>query len=246
MSSGQIVVGDSSMTITQLLIHRKDLVEYFKKIPDAQLIDALISAMEVGTFCLERANAAQDLDFVRREVDSLIGIVEKRVAVIPAEIERALMSKIGISEGQVLAPIQSMVSQSVKVTSGRLSELRLMFTEVDPSKEGGAANRVVKNLRDLLDPNRNDSVQASIGSAVKSLTSHDGALARTVQVTIETALRPLRDELDSLAKEIRGQEAAVEALAQTTAKGKSFEEEIVTSLQPWARCAGTSPVCGNR
>ena len=63
------------MTITQLLIHRKDLVEYFKKIPDAQLIDAFISAMEVGTFCLERANAAQDLDFVRRQVDSLIGIV---------------------------------------------------------------------------------------------------------------------------------------------------------------------------
>jgi hypothetical protein len=238
MSSGQIVVGDSSMTITQLLIHRKDLVEYFKKIPDAQLIDAFISAMEVGTFCLERANAAQDLDFVRRQVDSLIGVVEKRVAVIPTEIERALMSRIGISEGQVLAPIQSMVAQSVKVTSDRLSDLRLMVTEVDPSKEGGAANRVVKNLRDLLDPNRNDSVQATIGSAVKSLTSHDGALARTVQVTIETALRPLREELDSLAKEIRGQEAAVEALAQTTAKGKTFEEEIVASLQPWARCVG--------
>jgi hypothetical protein len=44
------------MTITQLLIQRRDLVKYFKKIPDEQLVEAFISAMEVGTFCLERAN----------------------------------------------------------------------------------------------------------------------------------------------------------------------------------------------
>src|SRR5581483_1773658 len=238
MSSGHIVIGDSTMTITQLFIHRKDLVEYFKRIPDEQLIDAFISAMEVGTFCLERANAAQDLDFVRRQVDSFIATIEKRVSVIPVELERALMSRIGISEGQVLAPIQAMVAQSVKMTSDRLGDLRVMFNEVDPSKEGGAANRVVKNLRDLLDPNRNDSVQATIGTAVKSLTSQDGALARTVQTTIEAALKPLREELDSLGKEIRGQDAAVEALAQTTAKGKTFEEDIVASLHPWARCVG--------
>jgi len=56
MSSGQIVIGDSTMTITQLLIQRRDLVKYFKKIPDEQLVEAFISAMEVGTFCLERAN----------------------------------------------------------------------------------------------------------------------------------------------------------------------------------------------
>jgi hypothetical protein len=238
MSSGQIVISDSTITITQLFIHRKDLVDYFKRVPDEQLVDAVISAMEVGTFCLERANAAQDLDFVRRQLDSLIGVIEKRVSAIPAELEGALLDRIGVSEGQVLAPIQTLVAQSVKATSDRLGDLRIMFNEIDPSKEGGVANRVVRNLRDLLDANRNDSVQATIGSAVKSLTSGDGALARTIQTTIETALKPLREELDSLAKEIRGQEAAVEALAQTTAKGKTFEEEIVAGLQPWARCVG--------
>jgi len=41
-----------------------------------------------------------------------------------------------------------------------------------------------------------------------------------------------------LTKEVRGQEAAVEALEQTTLKGTPYEEEITGILQAWARAAG--------
>jgi hypothetical protein len=194
--------------------------------------------VEVGTFCLEHASAAQDLEFVRREVESLMGEVEKRVSSIPVELERTLMTRIGTAEGQVLAPIQSLISQAVKASGDRLNDVRAMLNDIDPSKDGTSASRVVRSLRDLLDANRTDSVQATLKSAVGSLAAADGTIAKTVQATVDGALKPLRDELDSLAKEIRGQEAAAEALSQTTAKGFSFEKEIVERLQPWARCVG--------
>jgi hypothetical protein len=43
-----------------------------------------------------------------------------------------------------------------------------------------------------------------------------------------------------LAKEIRGQEAATEALEQTTFKGVSFEEEVTETLHAWARAVSSS------
>src|SRR5258708_36822934 len=55
---------------------------------------------------------------------------------------------------------------------------------------------------------------------------------------VEDALKPLLAESDGLAKGIRGQEAAAEALEQTTVKGVSFEEEVTETLHAWARAVG--------
>ena len=49
---------------------------------------------------------------------------------------------------------------------------------------------------------------------------------------------PLKDEIDSLAKEIRQQEAIDDALNQTTVKGASYEEDLLLGLQAWAQTAG--------
>ena len=113
------------------------------------------------------------------------------------------MTRIGTADGQVLAPIQSLIDQALKTTGDRLNDVRAMLNDIDPSKDSSAAGRVVRSLRDLLDANRTDSVQATIAAAVRSLTSTDGALAKTVQVTVESALTPLRDELDSRTKRQR-------------------------------------------
>jgi len=238
MKSGAIVVTDYAVTIDGAQIVDNDVVAYFKKIADDMRLDALVRAVEVGTFCLEHASAAQDLEFVRREVESLMAAVEKKVSSIPSELECALMARIGTADGQVLAPVQALISQAVKTSGDRLNDVRAMLNDIDPSKDGTSASRIVRSLRDLLDANRTDSVQATLKSAVGSLSAADGTLVKTVQATVDAALRPLREELDNLAKEIRGQEAAAEALSQTTAKGYSFEEEIVERLQQWARCVG--------
>lgn len=238
MNTSQIAVGETTISITQLEIHRKDVVNYFKVIPHNELVGAFVRAVEVGTFCLERANASQDLEFVRRQIESLISAVEKSVSVMPAEVESALMKRIGAGEGQVLAPIQALVGQAAKATSDRLNDLRVMVNDVDPAKEGSAANRIVKNLRDLLDAKRTDSIQGTITTAVQGLTTVDGILAKTVHSTVEAALKPLCEEIDSLAKEVRGHDAAVEALSQTTAKGRPFEDDIVEGLQEWGQHSG--------
>lgn len=238
MNSGVVSVGDTAVVVHQLEISNKDVVVYFGKIPESNRIDALIRAIEVGTFCLEHAGAAQDLEFVRREIDALMTAVDKRVSSIPAELERTLIAQIGTGDGQILAPVQTLIGQAVKTTGDRLNDVRAMLNDIDPSKDGTSAGRVVRSLRDLLDANRTDSVQSVLKTAVASMASSDGTIAKTVQATVDNALKPLRDELDSLAKEIRGQEAAAEAISQTPAKGFTFEEEIVERLQLWARCVG--------
>lgn len=238
MADSEIVVGETKVSVTRLELDKRDVVNYFRAIPRNEQLGAFIRAVEVGTFCLERANASQDMEFVRRQVESMISTVEKRISTMPTEVESALMKRIGSNEGQVLAPIQSLVNQTAKATAERLVELRSMVSEVDPTKEGSSASRVVKNLRDLLDVNRTDSVQSTITAAVRTLTSPEGILAKTVQATVEAELKSVREEIDGLAKEVRGQDAAVEALNQTTAKGLSFEEEVVEGLQLWAMHVG--------
>jgi len=238
MSTNRVAIDETKISVVQLEIHKPDIVSYFKRVPEGELTAAFIRAVEVGTFCLERANASQDLEFVRRQIESLISSVEQRVSRMPSEVESALMKRIGAGDGQVLAPIQLLVNQTARATSDRLAELKTMVNDVDPTKEGSAASRVVKNLKDLLDVNRTDSVQAILAAAVRGLTTADGVLAKTVQTTVEGCLKTVRDEIDSLAKEVRGQDAATEALNQTTAKGRTFEEEVVLGLQGWAQHVG--------
>jgi hypothetical protein len=109
---------------------------------------------------------------------------------------------------------------------------------LDPSKGSSSAGKVVKSLTDLLDPARKDSVQGSLEAAVTKVTGEDGAIAKSVKLVVAEAIRPLKEEVDSLAKEIRGDEAAKEAIMQTIEKGVPYEEEVVEALQPWAKAVG--------
>lgn len=59
-----------------------------------------------------------------------------------------------------------------------------------------------------------------------------------VKVVVADGIGPLVQEVDKLGREIRGREAAAEALQQTTEKGATFEEEVVLGLQQWAQAAG--------
>jgi len=233
-----ITVRDATVLVNNLEIRRRDVANFFAGISQEEIEDAFTKAVEVGVFCLERATAAQDMDFVRRQIDSLVTTVDRRLSAIPSEVESALISKIGMSDGQVLAPIQKLVTNALMSTSDRFNEVKALFNELDPGRDGSATFKAIKSLKDLLDANRKDSVQSAIIAAVTSVTAPEGELAKAVQNRLESGLAPLREEIDRLAKEIRGQDAAIEALSQTTAKGRSFEEEVVIALQNWAAAIG--------
>jgi hypothetical protein len=114
----------------------------------------------------------------------------------------------------------------------------LLTQEIDPDKETTTLGKALKTLRDVLDPKRNDSVQSLLEQTVKTVTGKDGALAKAVKEVVAEAINPLATEVDKLTKEVRGQEAAAEALEQTTLKGTPYEEEVTGILQVWARATG--------
>ena len=234
-----ILVLEAGIRITDLDVPKKDIADFLRTVDEADVETTLVQAIEVGIFCLERARTSQDTEFVRRQIDLLINHVEAAVKRIPEETQKALVEKIGTNNGQVLAPIREMVDTAAKLTAERVRDVRTLLTqEIDPEKESTTLGKALKTLRNLLDPQRTDSVQSLLEQAVRSVTSKDGSLAKTVKEVVADAVSPLAAEVDKLAKEVRGQEAATEALEQTTLKGVPYEEEITGVLQVWARAAG--------
>lgn len=234
-----VVILDRGIRVTGFEVPKKDVADFLRGVDEAEVEATLIQAIEVGVFCLERARMSQDTEFVRRQIDSLLNRVENTVKKIPDDTQKALVERIGTSNGQVLAPIKEMIDAASKLTSDKVKEVRTLLTqEIDPEKETTTLGKALKTLRNLLDPKRSDSVQSTLEDAVKTVSAKDGALARAVKEVVADAVRPLANEVDKLAKEIRGQEAAEEALEQTTKKGPDYEEEVLEDLQNWSALTG--------
>ena len=235
----RIRLTESSVVISQLEITRRDVVEFIRRLPEGERETALVNAIEIGAFCLERAQVSRDTEFVRRQVEAVIADVDRAATRIPGAIEAALAAKIGTGEGQVLEPVDRLVKAAEAAVATKLGEVRKLFAdELDPAKETGALGSALRAVRDRLDPAREDSIQGAVRAAVQAITGGDGPLAKAVRDVVSEAMKPLKEEVDGLAKEVRGREAAREALEQTTQKGATYEARVVEELQAWARVAG--------
>jgi len=154
-------------------------------------------------------------------------------------VQDELLKKVGAGDGQVLKPLADATEAASRMVRERISELKQLFVdELDPAKDSSSLGKALRTLTDLLDPGRKDSVQGCVEKAVEQVTGADGALAKTVKSVVAEAIKPLKEEVDSLAKEIRGQQAAAEVVGQTTAKGRPFEEELLPVVQLWASMVG--------
>ena len=234
-----IELKETSVWIQDFEIPRKDVADYLRHVLEENREATLIHAIEVGIFCLERTQTTQDVEFVRRQVESLMKKVEDAISGIPEKTEKSLVAKLGTEEGQVLAPVKRLVDEVTRAADEKLREVQGLLTqEIDPSKDSTALGKALRAVRDLLDPKRTDSIQGALNAAVMNVTATDGEMAKTIEAVVERAVEPLAKEVDKLAKEVRGQEAAEEALAQTTAKGAPFEDEITLEVQEWGRFTG--------
>lgn len=234
-----IAVSESELTIASLTVRSRDVAAYLTGVADADREKALVRAIEVGVFCLERAQSAKDVDFVRNQIDSLLATVATEVAKIPRQTEAALLAKIGVEDGQALAPVKRAVDAATTETGRRINDLRdLLATDLDPGKESSTLGKALQQVRNLLDPDRADSVQSALGNAVSKVVAEDGSLAKAVKSVVEDAVRPLADRVEKLTLEVRGQEAASEALAQTPVKGATYEDEVAASLHQWGKRMG--------
>jgi hypothetical protein len=220
-------------------IRNPDVASYLAQ----RLIDerprALFRAVEVGVYCLERASTAKDTEFIKRQVERLLNEMEAKVHAIPNRVRDELLTKVGTGDGQVLKPLVDAALFASRNVTDRIGECKAFVADLlDPTKNSSSVGRAVKTVSDMLDPARKDSVQGSLEAAITKVTGEDGVLAKSVKAVVADAIKPLKDEVDALGKEIRGQEAAEEALMQTIEKGVPYEEEIVERLQPWATAVG--------
>ena len=64
----------------------------------------------------------------------------------------ALVERIGMNNGQVLAPLQEMVDTATKLMADKVKEVRTLLTqEIDPDRETTTLGKALKTLRNLLD-----------------------------------------------------------------------------------------------
>lgn len=239
MSNETIDVSDGGVHIHDVVVPSRDVAKHLRDLTSSEREQAVIHAIEIGVFCLDRARAGQDLDFVKREVDGLLASVKQFLDKIPDETQKQVTAKIGTGEGQVLAPVQSLVTDVSKAANEKVQEIRKLLQEdIDPTKETSSISKALRAVRDLLDPKRTDSIQGSLDAAVKQATADNGPLAKAVATVVAEKLHPLQKSVEDLAKEVRGQEAAAVALEQTTQKGATNEDEVVQTLQKWANGLG--------
>ena len=235
-----------SVFIRELVITRRDIVDFLTAVPEAEREALAVQAFEVGVFCLERARTGASLDFVRREVDRLLVSVGQAVDALPGLTKEKLLGSLGTGDGQVLAPVHELLKQVQLVTGQQLREVRdLLANEIDPSKDTSTIGKALRSVTSLLDADRTDSIQGRLGETLRTLTTVDGPLAATVKGVVIDAIGPLAAEVDRLRLVVTAREAAAAALANTTVKGLTFEEEVVARIHAWGGTAGLQIVhCG--
>ena len=239
MNESKVLVTDAGLRIVDIEVPRKDVADFFSKVSEAERVPAVIQAIEVGVFCLERAGASVDTDFVRRQIDSLLAKLDKQLGELPKSTRDAIVAKIGSGEGQVLEPIKVLVHSVAVTAKERVDDVRqLLREEIDPRQEESTIGKALRQLRDLLDPKHQDSIQNTLTLAVDAVAAKDGSLATVVRTELAASLEPLQKEVKELAKEVHGKEAAAEALQQTTEKGAAYESEVVDALQSWKEITG--------
>jgi hypothetical protein len=235
----KIQITDERIFIHNLEISGKDAANYLQQVPEQERDRICICAFKAGFQAMQTTQNTQEIEFVKRQIASLLSDVEKAIALIPNTVQQELISKLGTKDGQVLAPVQRQINEVSAVTKERVNEVKMLLSQdIDPSKETSVLGNALKTIKNLLDATRNDSVQEVLTNTLKDVSAENGTLAKAVKSVVVEAVKPLADEVDRLSKEIRGKQAAKDALQQTTAKGITYEETVVAQLQHWSKLAG--------
>jgi len=148
-----IEVSETSIVIREFLVESREVAAYLRSLPEGTRRTALLQALEVGVHCLECASSTRDVDFVRAQLTELLSDVERAVEQIPETVERGLVAKIGVEEGQVLAPVRLLLTDVRSASSERVREVQTLLTEeIDPSRESSTLGKALRVLTELLEP----------------------------------------------------------------------------------------------
>jgi hypothetical protein len=204
---------------------------YLRDLPAADRERAVAQALKLGILCLERVGTHADVDYLRKETQTMVGEVQKVVG----DFGAALLKQVGTGDGQVLAPVKLQIDLAQKTLHERLDGVKkLLSDEMDPAKGTSTLGKALKTVHDLVDPKRTDSIQGALTAAIEAATGEKGKLAMTVKEAVAEAVKPLAERVDALAKEVLKEEATDQAtqdlIENTTLKGAVLEDEVVAQL----------------
>lgn len=122
-ASAAIVLRPEAVLIERLEVRDPEVADYLAAFHEPERPQRLGHAIRVGVFCLQHAVAAQNTQFVRRQVEQLLGEVEKKTREIVPEIRDALTRELGTGPGQALAPVAEVARAAETAISKRLDEV---------------------------------------------------------------------------------------------------------------------------
>ncbi len=230
----QIAIEGPVVRLEGITIQNPDVTHYLSQKPQGERVPSLIRAVEVGVYCLQRAEVGQSLDFVRLEVERLIQASNTAVDSLPDLIRERLAGPDGPTI-QVTAAAQ-MAQNAIR---DKLAEVQQLFDKhLDPGKPDATLGKALVAVNNLLDPKREDSVQKKLDATLQGIAVADGAIAKAVKATVENAIAPLQAAIETFSLAVIKEEGIEEALATTTRKGFAFEDELLPELQRWAAIVG--------
>jgi len=234
-----VTVTANNVEIRRLSVTSREVMALLFQTPPDLWEAVATSAIDIGARCLLLAGDARDVEGLRRQLETAVRDVEDAFRGVTEAVQEELTARLSSEDGQVLAPVCTMIREASAVSTARVAEVRALLTEeLDPERESSKLGSALKVLGELLDPQRKDSVQARMEAAVQGVCSSDGALVETVRKAVTEVTGPLAAEIDKLALELRGRQAAQEIVSNTTAKGAPYEERVVAELQFWAAAIG--------
>ena len=235
----QIELRDDRIIISNLEIRLFEANDYLHQLPDYEHEAACVKAFEMGFFCLQRTENLNDTQFVKQQFTALLNELYQAVNEIPNTISAQLANKIGTDEGQLLAPLQGQISLTTAVMDAQIKAVSdFLNQEFNPSQETSVFGSAIQKIQNLLDENRTDSLQGIFSAAIANITAENSVLAKSIRAVVSESVKPLADEVEKLAQQVREKELIDLTLEQTIAKGASFEEAIVAELEPWAKLYG--------
>jgi hypothetical protein len=237
--SPSIEITDNRILIYQLAANLENGVSYLKQFPDSEYERICLDAFEMGFLCLQTAQMNRENGLVKQQMESLVFDFKQAVQDIAKSFEYNLVNQIGTENGQLLAPLRVHINQTSEVLTEKLNGVSSLLTQdIDPTKETSFVGRFFRVLQNLLDPKRSDSIQGAFKEAIVNVTKENGTLAVSVKSVVAEAVKPLAEQVEKLGREIRDKQVTQEVLEQTTAKGISYENLVVTELQNWSKLSG--------
>jgi|FLYL01.1.fsa_nt_gi hypothetical protein len=231
---GQVILEDATVRFEGLTVANPDVIQYFKQKPEDRRPEAAVRAIELGVFCLQRAEVGQSLEFVRLELERLIQASRSAVDGLP----EVLRSKLTAPDGP-MAQVSSTVQSVQTAISGKLTEVQQLFEKhLDPRQTETTLGKALQELKNLLDASRDDSVQKRVESIIASIATTDGTLANAVKKAVQDVTAPLSTAIATLSLALERERGVQEVVAASPEKGYQFEEELLPLLRDWSVAVG--------